>query len=107
MPGRRLRYPIPSDRLRVVGPGPIDRLWGLRHIRHFDAIVVHEMDSYAALATVLSRKAAVTVWSGYGWDYYGDSMSPFTGLLDPLTSGSVNAADARDSSLLRIVGALK
>ncbi|MFL0411280.1 TDP-N-acetylfucosamine:lipid II N-acetylfucosaminyltransferase [Microbacterium paludicola] len=98
-PDKELRYPIASDRVTVLGPG-IRRLGGLRHIRSYDALVVHNMDNFAALLTTVSRRRATHVWSGYGWDYYGDGRSAYSGQLDPLTANLL-AVGGGSRSLLR------
>ncbi|WP_185842891.1 TDP-N-acetylfucosamine:lipid II N-acetylfucosaminyltransferase [Microbacterium kyungheense] len=83
---RTLRYPIASEHLTVVGPGLIQRIAGLRRIRAYDAVIFHNMTNAAALGAVLAHPRATVVWSGYGWDYYGDGKSIHADLLDPMTA---------------------
>lgn len=81
----QLRFPIPEGTVQVVSPYPRGLLKIGLGLGRCDMIIAHSMTAHAALAFVLARKRVATVWSGWGFDYYGSDKSPNDGLLGDAT----------------------
>lgn len=54
-------------------------------VRSSDLVVAHGMSVFAALAFVMGRRSVAHVWSGWGYDYYGNDESSEDGLLGALS----------------------
>lgn len=76
------KAPVPttelSDRPRYV-PQAIARA------RTADVVIAHSMTQLAALVLAVLPPRVVTVWSGWGYDYYSDDRRGNGGLLGPET----------------------
>jgi dTDP-N-acetylfucosamine:lipid II N-acetylfucosaminyltransferase len=57
----------------------------LRQGADADLIVAHAMTVHAAAVFARAGRRAATVWSGWGYDYYGDDPGDGEGLYGPLT----------------------
>lgn len=55
------------------------------HVRSCDMVIAHGMGLHAVAAFMASPRAAVRVWSGWGYDYYGDDSDSSAGLMKPDT----------------------
>ena len=55
------------------------------YVRSCDMVIAHGMGPHAAAAFIASPRNAVRVWSGWGYDYYGDDNDSSAGLLKPDT----------------------
>lgn len=56
-----------------------------------DIAIFHSVGGFAARALVAAPDRVMTVWSGWGADYYGSVMLPNGGLLGPATARYNNA----------------
>ncbi|WP_439591555.1 TDP-N-acetylfucosamine:lipid II N-acetylfucosaminyltransferase [Microbacterium sp.] len=66
-------------------------------VANSDIAVLHSVGVFAAKALLAAPAGTLTVWSGWGGDYYGSRWSAMAGLLDPLTR-------AYDRSRLSLAG---
>lgn len=57
-----------------------------RLLRDSDIALFHSVGAFAARALLATPSRTLKVWSGWGGDYYGSSLSTTAGLLGPLTS---------------------
>lgn len=86
-------FAIPQERSRLeVWPkNAIEkRIRAVKLARSADVIVAHALNGIAALA-ISANPSAVSVWSGWGVDYYHDAFSN-SELLGPLTQRAIDAA---------------
>jgi dTDP-N-acetylfucosamine:lipid II N-acetylfucosaminyltransferase len=67
-----LRHPLPRGAVEVVSPSRRGVIGVLARRRRCDLIVAHSMTPHAAAAFARAGKTTVTVWSGWGFDYYGN-----------------------------------
>ncbi|MFF1635243.1 TDP-N-acetylfucosamine:lipid II N-acetylfucosaminyltransferase [Leifsonia sp. NPDC058248] len=67
-----LRHPIARGAVHVVSPSRRGVVALLARRRECDLIVAHSMTPHAAAAFARARPQTVTVWSGFGFDYYGN-----------------------------------
>ena len=79
------RYP-------VCGGGKTVSIQGKRglasvplYVRCCDMVIAHSMGPHAAAAFMASPRSAVRVWSGWGFDYYGDDTDSSADLIKPDT----------------------
>lgn len=80
-----MHYPIPYGTVHVVAPSRKGVLAMLTRRSECDLIVAHSMTSYAAAAFARASKQTVTVWSGWGYDYYATDTGESRELLGPQT----------------------
>ncbi len=85
---KALRYPIPRGAVDVVSSSPKGVIALLARRRKCDLIVAHSMTAQATAAFVRAGRNTVTVWSGWGYDFYGPSD-----LLGPQTQELVERLD--------------
>jgi hypothetical protein len=102
-----LRFAIAAARVEVV----VSRGRGLatlvRAVRAADVVVIHSMGLFGALATTVARRSAKVMWSGFGGDYYGTSMSRDDDLLGALTMRAKASIEPRASLIQRADAALR
>ena len=67
----------------------------IRAARAADVIVAHAMTRHSVVAFGASRRRAVRVWSGWGYDYYGSDSDPAADLLEPMTADLVQGLSPR------------
>ena len=88
-------HPIPSPNVSLVDRKLLGLINHFRAIRQADVIVAHSMSRFAAVAFLLGRRSARRVWSGFGFDYYGQGGPEFRQLLGPLTNRAVTGRTTR------------
>ena len=59
------------------------------HVRSADMVVVHGMGIHGAIAFNFSPRNVVKVWSGWGFDYYGNQNDPYADQLKSTTLSMV------------------
>jgi len=92
-----LRFPIRHGRVRIVAWPILRAARILFDVHGSDMIIAHSMTLHAAVAFGSARPKTIKVWSGWGFDYYGNDESPDAGLLGTATLAlSASLANARD-----------
>lgn len=81
----KLRFPVHTDSVSILARGVKGAMTIPMHVRSCDMIIAHGMGPYGIAAFLSSPRKAVRVWSGWGYDYYGDEHSPDTGLMSLAT----------------------
>lgn len=104
---RNLRFPIPDGTVHIVSAHPRGVIDAFVRLPDCDMIVAHGMTTHSAAAFARAHRRVVTVWSGWGFDYYGTDKSSNDGLLGELTLSLSRSLEVRPSHRGRIVRALK
>lgn len=86
-----LRFPPHSDSVQILARGVRGVMAIPMYVQSCDMIIVHGMSPYGVAAFLTSPSNTVRVWSGWGFDYYGDAPNPDEGLLSPATSAVMSA----------------
>ncbi len=68
------------------------------HVRSCDMVIAHGMGPHAVVAFIASPRTAIRVWSGWGYDYYGDDSDPSAGLLKPETAALTRTNTAKKNT---------
>jgi len=101
---RTLQYPPPGGEVVVAANSMQGVLRLLRHRPEADVIIAHSMTPHAAAVFSRATPRAVTVWSGWGYDYYGSDAGSDRDLFGPLTRKLVDdlhSASSQRPPLLR------
>lgn len=80
-----IRFPVHTDSVSILARGLKGAMTIPMHVRSCDMIIAHGMGPYGIAAFLASPRKAVRVWSGWGYDYYGDDQSPDTDLMSLAT----------------------
>lgn len=80
-----LHFPIPFGRISKISLKNHRFPRVLFHAQDCDMIIAHSMTRQAAMAFMFAPNRTVKVWSGWGYDYYGDDKSPESELLGEST----------------------
>ena len=83
-----LRYPVSHGVVTVVSPSPLGVLSILARRPKGDLIVAHSMTAHATAAFARAGRRTATVWSGWGYDFYGPETEG--SLLGPKTRALVD-----------------
>lgn len=76
----------PDVRVEIINPGETGRGRVIEIFSNTTIAITHSMSTLAAEAIATAPSSTLTVWSGWGGDYYGNAFSETSGLLGPLTS---------------------
>lgn len=79
------RYPTCASGKPISVQGKLGLLTVPLYVRSCDMVIAHSMGPHAVAAFMASPRNVVKVWSGWGFDYYGDDTDSSTGLLKPDT----------------------
>ena len=82
----RLRFPVHGGAVSISVPGKLGAASIPLHVGSCDMIIAHGMGPHSVAAFLSSPRKTVRVWSGWGFDYYGDDRDPTAGLVSPGTS---------------------
>lgn len=91
-PTGSFRFPVCAGAMSTPVPGMRGAALIPLHVRSCDVIIVHGMGLHGIAAFLSSPKKTVRVWSGWGFDYYGDLRNSNSGLLLPATSALLDDA---------------
>ncbi|HEX4058514.1 MAG TPA: TDP-N-acetylfucosamine:lipid II N-acetylfucosaminyltransferase, partial [Galbitalea sp.] len=80
-----LHNPIAHGKVTVVPSSPQGVCALLTRRPECDLIVAHSMSVHAAAAFLRAKSTTATMWSGWGFDYYGTDAAKSHELLAPLT----------------------
>lgn len=94
-PAGSFRFPVCADAMSIPVPGLRGAALVPLHVRSCDMIIVHGMGPHGIAAFLSSPKKTVRIWSGWGFDYYGDLRNSSAGLLLPATSALLDNATLR------------
>lgn len=101
-PREKVRHLVGGATNFVVNPGSVGGMGGLLRAAHAcDALVAHGMTREAALLFAVLKKP-VKIWSGWGFDYYGDGVRSKYSLLRPLTKQHAQSFAARRSRFKKV-----
>lgn len=81
-----LRFPVHAGAVCILASGRLGAALIPLQVRSCDMIIVHSMGLHGVTAFLSSPRKTVRVWSGWGFDYYGDDRNPNAGLVSPGTS---------------------
>ncbi len=81
----KLKFPVKTESFTVLARGMRGALSIPMQVSSCDMIIVHGMSPYGVVAFLASPRKTVRVWSGWGFDYYGDELDPSTALLSDAT----------------------
>lgn len=84
IPGK-LRFPVSSGALSISVSGKRGAASIPLHVHACDMVIAHGMGLHGIVAFLASPRKATKVWSGWGFDYYGDEKDPNANLLSPAT----------------------
>lgn len=87
-----LRFPVHAGAVSILVPGKRGAASIPLHVRSCDMIIAHSMGPHGVAAFLSSPRKTVRVWSGWGFDYYGDDRNPNAGLVSPATNALMNDA---------------
>lgn len=65
-------------------------------------VVAHGMNAYAAVAFNFAPRNSVRIWSGWGFDYYGNNDDPHAGLLKSATLSLVKGQRSNEGKSPRV-----
>ena len=82
----RLRFPVHAGAASILSSGRLGLVLIPLQVQSYDMIIVHGMGPHGVAAFLSSPRKTVRVWSGWGFDYYGDDRNPNAGLVSPGTS---------------------
>ena len=103
-------YPVPGGPMHVVSPDARGVAAAFARYREHDLVVAHSMTLHAAAVFTRAHKKTVTVWSGWGYDYYSNDPSESEDLFGPQTRELVErlarSGASRPPVLRRTAGAL-
>lgn len=57
----------------------------IKYARRSKLIIIHGMDPYGIFALLFSKSKTIKIWSGWGYDYYGNACNPDAGLISKET----------------------
>ena len=81
-----LRFPVHAGAVCIFAPGRLSAALIPLQVRSCEMIIVHGMGPHGVAAFLSSPRKTVRVWSGWGFDYYGDDHNPNAGLVSPGTN---------------------
>ena len=67
-------------------------------IRNADAIIVHGMSIQGAISFIIGKNS-IKIWSGWGYDYYGNSKNPDANILSDDTVELIRAVGAKKNKI--------
>lgn len=88
-PRAELQFPIRTGTVRILERGLRGAMLIPMLVRGCDLVIVHGMSPYGMVAFCLGSSNMARVWSGWGFDYYGDDLDPAAGLVTDATRSLV------------------
>ncbi len=104
-PRAELQFPIRAGAVRILERGVRGAMMIPMLVRASDLVIVHGMSPYGMVAFCLGSAKTARVWSGWGFDYYGEDLDPDAGLVSDATRSLVGGGSRADlfSSRVRIL----
>jgi hypothetical protein len=81
---------LQTDDFTVIGSGKKGLLSIPKHVKSCDMIIVHGMGIHGIVAFLASPRKTLRVWSGWGFDYYGNNIDSKMGLLSQSTKNLIS-----------------
>lgn len=88
--GNDFQFPVNSNAISISVAGKRGIASIPLHIRPCDIIIVHGMGPHGIAAFLSSPSNAKKIWSGWGYDYYGNDYDADAGLTSEATNELIN-----------------
>ncbi len=85
----KLQFPPHSDFVEILPRGIKGVMKIPMHVRSSTVIIVHGMSPYGVVAFLASPSHMINIWSGWGYDYYGNRGNPDHGLISMATQSLI------------------
>lgn len=97
-----LRFPLPLGVPSIGVSGVYGAALVPLHVMTSDLVIVHGMGLHGATGFLFSPRKAARVWSGWGFDYYGDDLDSNAGLISPSTAELMSSINSRHKTATSI-----
>ena len=99
---KTLSYEIPNGQVKVIGPGVAGLFKVALLARKYDVIIAHSLTNQAIFALLVAPRKTLTVWSGWGFDYYTDDVCALLGEESKKLYKELSEGYKKEESVLKI-----
>lgn len=99
---KTLSYEIPNGQVKVIGPSVAGLFKVALLARKYDVIIAHSLTNQAIFALLVAPRKTLTVWSGWGFDYYTDDVCALLGEESKKLYKELSEGYKKEESVLKI-----